>query len=47
VGGLSLPWHGKSSSELWFSDDLKPEEREQSESKVSLGQQLEQQRDIT
>jgi cold-inducible RNA-binding protein len=30
--------HGGSSSELWFSDDLKPGSREQStESKVSLG----------
>jgi len=29
IDGLSLPRHGKSSSELWFSDDLKPGGREQ------------------
>jgi cold-inducible RNA-binding protein len=30
LDSLSVPRHGKSSSELCFSDDLKPEEREQS-----------------
>ena len=33
VVNLALPWHGESSSERGFSDDLKPERREQSEGK--------------
>jgi hypothetical protein len=30
LDSLSLPWLGKSSGELLFSDDLKPDDREQS-----------------